>query len=258
MSADSFYVFLPSNSSMKMFGNTISHFTTQLRESCTLTGDWEVALTTIDFPQTFLNVLPGQNMISLSYPVIEHGIESIIVDTVYVEPGFYIDGNALMIGVNKALSPINIGKLQLNTDNRYMMVNDMSQDTYVINFSPELSRQLGYEPGTDVSAHPMSIHPLNVGFGSPHHIFVYCDLIESQVVGDTVAPLLRIVNTQHRKYEFGDQITQEFRTLQYLPLLKRNFSTIEIDLRGSTGNPIPFQSGTSAVTLHFRRISASA
>jgi hypothetical protein len=88
---------------------------------------------------------------------------------------------------------------------------------------------------------------------NPSHIYVYCDLVEPQIVGDTMAPIIRMVNTDYSKAKFGENITKSFVSLQYVPLMKLNFSTVEMDLRDSAGQLIPFCSGHSSVTLHFRR-----
>jgi hypothetical protein len=87
----------------------------------------------------------------------------------------------------------------------------------------------------------------------PSHIYVYCDLVEPQIIGDTLAPIIRMVNTDFPQYAFGENVTKSFVSLQYVPLMKKSFSTVEIDLRDNTGNLIPFCAGHSAVTLHFRR-----
>jgi hypothetical protein len=87
----------------------------------------------------------------------------------------------------------------------------------------------------------------------PSHIYVYCNLVEPQIIGDTLAPIIRMVNTDFQQYSFGENVTKSFASLQYVPLMKLSFSTVKIDLRDNTGNLIPFCSGHSAVTLHFRR-----
>src|SRR6185436_9798061 len=83
-----------------------------------------------------------------------------------------------------------------------------------------------------------------------HHIYVYCDILESIAVGDTLAPLLRIVET---KKHHGGVIHDIFNPPRYLPVQKKNFGTIEIDIRTDFGAKVPFESGKVVCTLHFRR-----
>ena len=55
---ENFYLTLLSNSSMKYFSkNVTSNFTTQLPKSINLEGEWNVALSEIQFPCSFLTIL---------------------------------------------------------------------------------------------------------------------------------------------------------------------------------------------------------
>ncbi|GFX38732.1 uncharacterized protein TNCV_1170621 [Trichonephila clavipes] len=58
----SFYVTLPSDSSMHFFPeNKISHFKTQLPSPVCLNGEWEVGLSEIIYPHSWLNVNETNN-----------------------------------------------------------------------------------------------------------------------------------------------------------------------------------------------------
>ena len=83
-------------------------------------------------------------------------------------------------------------------------------------------------------------------------LFVYCDVLEHVPVGDTLAPLLRAVVVRGRP---GDQISEKYINPMYLPLQKKSFESIEINIMTDTGDPVPFVDGPSTVTLHFRRAS---
>ena len=41
-------------------------------------------------------------------------------------------------------------------------------------------------------------------------------------------------------------------TPQYVPVSKKEFNTVEIDIRDDTGRPVPFEFGKVITTLHFR------
>jgi len=69
--------------------------------------------------------------------------------------------------------------------------------------------------------------------------YVYCDLVEHVPVGDTKAPLLRIVNRM--SYRSGENVHEAFNPPLYVPLQKRCFDTVEINLMTDTGLPIPFR-----------------
>jgi hypothetical protein len=87
---------------------------------------------------------------------------------------------------------------------------------------------------------------INRGFSS---MYIYCNVLEHVPVGDTKAPLLRIV---HLSGKGGDNVHTLYEKPLYVPLQQKHFDSIEIDIRSDTGNPIPFEYGKSIVTLHFR------
>ena len=41
--------------------------------------------------------------------------------------------------------------------------------------------------------------------------------------------------------------------MQYVPIAKKEYHTVEIDIRDDTDNPVPFEFEKALVTLHFRR-----
>ena len=87
-----------------------------------------------------------------------------------------------------------------------------------------------------------SVVDMKQGFES---LYVYTNVVESRVVGDSLVPLLRIVPIQG---EHGHTISRHFEHVQYLPLLRKEFGTIEIDVRDDTGQAVPFERGKVTVT----------
>ena len=43
-----------------------------------------------------------------------------------------------------------------------------------------------------------------------------------------------------------------YATPQYVPVSRKEFNTVEIDIRDDTGRPVPFEFGKVVATLHFR------
>ena len=72
----------------------------------------------------------------------------------------------------------------------------------------------------------------NCGFNS---IYVYCDSAEAITVGDTKAPILRVVGGSG---SFGDMIHRLYTTPQYVSIGKKEMRAVEIDIRDNTGNPV--------------------
>ena len=79
---------------------------------------------------------------------------------------------------------------------------------------------------------------------------MYSDLIESQVVADAQANLLRMLVPRGQP---ENMITKEVKVPSYHRLRTSVFSSVAINIRGDTGQLIPFASGAVRVTLHFRR-----
>lgn len=81
-------------------------------------------------------------------------------------------------------------------------------------------------------------------------LYIYSPIIQSQLVGDTLAPLLRVVNVRG---SFGEQVNERYDNIYYLPLISSPIEHIEIYIRDDVGNLIPFESGRVVIVLHFRR-----
>ena len=88
---------------------------------------------------------------------------------------------------------------------------------------------------------------MNQGFGT---IYLYTDVVESRIVGDSFVRLLRSHPVRGTN---GTTITYRFTNIHYVFLLHMEFGTIEIDIRDDIGRPVSFEYGTVTVTLHFRR-----
>ena len=95
-----------------------------------------------------------------------------------------------------------------------------------------------------------------------HSLMIYTDFVEYNIVRDTKAPLLRCFPFIS-KVKSGDVITtgqymnyQTFSNLQFRKLLKNSFHSVQIDLRDTSGEQIPFVSvGITRLVLMFRKVS---
>ena len=79
-------------------------------------------------------------------------------------------------------------------------------------------------------------------------LYVYCDLAEPRVVGDSLVPLLRIVPVEGHH---GELITRIYENVHYVRVQRKAFQMIEVNIRDRTGKKVPFERGTLNVTLHF-------
>jgi len=82
------------------------------------------------------------------------------------------------------------------------------------------------------------------------NVLVYCDLISPQMVGTECVRLLRstLCPTQ-----LGSHL---FHNIYYLPVEKKLFQDIRIELRETSAEPAAFEAGIipTTVVLHFRRV----
>ena len=81
-------------------------------------------------------------------------------------------------------------------------------------------------------------------------IYVYTNVVKSRAVGLTVVPLLRAVPLEGKH---GDVVSKSIDNVQYIPVLHKEFTTIEIDIRHDAGRRVPFDRGRVTVTLHYRK-----
>ena len=86
-----------------------------------------------------------------------------------------------------------------------------------------------------------SIVDLRRGFES---LYVYSSIVEPRIVGDKIAPLLRIVPITG---SHGEMVTARFDHVQYIPVLSREFGCVETEIRDDTGRPVPFERGKVTV-----------
>ena len=92
-------------------------------------------------------------------------------------------------------------------------------------------------------------------------IYVYSNIIEYQHIGDTKAPLIRIIDSKQRLKngslcEIEPTHTIVFSNLEYKKLLSNNFQCIEVQLRTETGKFVPFTgTGKVILTLNFKKFN---
>ena len=99
----------------------------------------------------------------------------------------------------------------------------------------------------NTSVHAERVVDMTQGLNS---LYVYTDVVQPRVVGDSLVPLLRSVPIKGKP---GDMVASRFTNIHYVPLQHKEFSTVEIDIRDDTGRPISFERGKLSMTLHFRQ-----
>jgi hypothetical protein len=229
--------------------NTVAKYTIKLANRIELDGDWEVGLAEIIYPNSWYN-MKEEIITECTYTIVRS----------YETPdGYWNTEHTLQAGYYQ--SPAQITKkcnsmftrTRFSYDDITKKFTILVRDKDKLNISKRLSIMLGFDGrvafGDDKSYTGKYSVDLMCGF---HSIYVYCDIIECIPVGDTTAPLLRAMNI---KGKYGDDIHRTFDTTLYLPVQKKQFDTIEVNIMTDTGQPVPFEVGKSLLTLHFRRSS---
>ena len=124
-------------------------------------------------------------------------------------------------------------------------------DSCMIEVPPCIQHMLGMgssrklRSGTTTTMDPIDLEPIQ-------SMFVYCDIVEPHIVGDTTTSLLRIVPVEG---ESGQLITRIYKNIHYIPIQRKQFQTLEIYIRDHTGQKVAFECGTLNVMLHLRQLN---
>ena len=264
--SDHFFVTLPSNSSMDIFpDNKITRFNTQLAKRISLQGNWECGLVEIHYPFSFdatsselwvrYRLKPTPRVVIANGNTQVQGAET-PEDTgesgvIHLNGGPYKEITSLM------------GEMKNNQE--FSMICDVLINNGRIRIVPKpkvvcmtlspLLQKIFHMPVKDLFGTTEGVDVARLDALIPSHMYVYTDIVEPQPVGDTLAPLLRIINVGKHGKMPGAQISYTFIHPHYIPLMKREFNRIEVDIRDDLGENVPFASGQLNVKLHFRKVS---
>lgn len=272
-----FYLTLPSNSSEEFFpDNTLTRFTTKLHNDISLTGDWAVGLTEFFYPRNWYNVenqflriacnnctitpdLKPDETLTPSYDIhvgipsgYYHSIPDLVdtikssITKVFRRPIAAWSSRGVERFVDKSQWP----------DIRYVSHNQKviltMQPSMTIRLSEKLSTILGIEtfrPSSTSESLVKSTYTCDIE-GGLHALYMYADIVECTSVGDSVVPLLRVIQITGQR---GEMTHIQYERPRYVPVQKKEFDSIEIDIRDDLGQPVSFDSGKLIVILHFRR-----
>ena len=247
----SFYVTLPSNASAKVYPQNVNgHYRTRLERRLTLApGEWEVALTSMTYTNSWINVTTGRvqykdlgdtsgdspktvdyNIPTGKYSNIVQVLEAVRLLTM---------NHSIRDLVSILYSPI-VNKVRTR----------VIRESATLSLSDDLNEILGFRQG-EVIGYPglISRYPCDISRGMTG-LFVYSDVIENRMVGDTRVLLLRIVPVKGQSY---DNVSQDFAYPQYHRVANYDNRDISIKVARDTGETIVFPSGKVSVVLHFRK-----
>ena len=246
MSSDEqgFYITLPSESSRNVFPeNNPSEYTVRLPRWIQLKGEWEIGLHSIaytpwnivqplDEPISFMN---GGNKgkggkMRKHYSSVKEYIEAINDSQSHIE--FVYESNGK---VTAHLSP-----------------------GYTVRLRREQAIVLGFMTFGDSSetydienVEESGLYKANLYRET--NILVYCNIVQPQIVGDRLIPLVAVVPYQKPTGTYETFYAVE--NIHYIPVQTKSFQNIQVHLRSSTEETIPFEHGRAAITLHLKPLN---
>ena len=214
-----FYLILPSNSSMFYYPeNTLSDFTTRLPNPISLTGDWEVGLVEIQYPHNWFNV-PSEES-ARTFRLRCRINDKTNSHTFRIPDGYYPTIQSLLEAIQSKANRLSTNSIQLNFSELRQKVS-MDVNNCKLTVPPHIRRMLGMSSFTTVSS-SQTIGDSAVDMQPVNSLYVYCDVIEPRVVGDSQTPLLRIVPA---KGKYGELITQTYENIHYVRVQTKTFQT---------------------------------
>lgn len=252
-----FYMTLPNNASMLIYPtNTIANYKTCLPKTIELNGEWEVALVEFTYPKNFHNVLEEECYIDIS----SNDLMENNITRCYITTGYYSSVQELLDEIHEKIRAscnilvarfwIEKRSAQSSTKGGKVAVKIM-RSSYSLKLSKELMYVLGFEMQvlSWIEKYHLGVSAADINRAC-NTMFIYCDLVQESIVGDSTAPLLRTTNVE---VEYGDFIQKTYSNPIYVPLRRNYFSDVEMSIKSESGQDIAFTTGKSIATLHFRR-----
>ena len=129
---------------------------------------------------------------------------------------------------------------------------DLKNNVVKTTLSPRMAHMLGFllaEEQVEITKSVPAQHLPHLD-STAHSLYIYTSIVDHQLVGNAVAPLLRVVCPDADK--LGQTVSEKYIKPNYLPVSSSYIDTIDVQIRTTTGHLFPFLSGTPVVlTLHF-------
>ena len=218
MSGTHFYLTLPSNASMDVFpNNKIGSYHVKFPQTFDLNGEWEVGLYSISYPNTWYTLQKHKNHI---YYSTDGGIT--FYNSAIVDYGYYTTMPELIKSINAAM------KKELTNTNITFAYNlrthkvkvTLAAKHYVALLGP-MAKILGFG-GDDIKIQKSKESPYVAELHSITSIYIYCNIVQPQIVGNTMVPLLRTIPVTGNS---GDVITKTFSTCPCRPNLSKTLKS---------------------------------
>ena len=206
---ESFFVTLPSNSSIDDFpDNTLTHYKVRLPHPIHLAGEYECALVDATIPTSWYNLISTDDHPTRSSVIYRSGNK---VFDKKLREGYYPSirslVNEIRTGEGRELSDV----CEINVMERAEKVEFVLEEDCEIVLNGKIARMLGFKTEYKVIRGHV-VPPLTYNIDPINNLYIYTDILEHEIVGDTRAPLLRVVNVGTRD---GTQLSIHYDTPHY-------------------------------------------
>lgn len=250
ISENDYFIILPSNVSGDLHReNTTSSYTTHFSNPLLFDGNYEVALSEIHYPHSFLNIFPDNRR-----PIFLKKRVGRKYKTYSIRLKGYFSPESLVKTINDKWqnSNLEIGSTIAYSENTHRFTIQCAR-TEEIKLSGNICNQLGFafnSVSINRGAELTSSAPADLDFMG-HIFYVYISCIKEYLIGNQYAKLLRLISVQGKH---GDNIYESYPLPYYHELNSKNVNSIDLSIRDMVGNPIRFEYGTVIMKLHFRKI----
>lgn len=240
--------------------NTTSKFKVHLGRVIELSGDWEVALFELFYPETFCNIRKGNCLIKKeNIGQLPNNPNVLRVKSQSeIQSGFYHTPESLTKVVNESTGDTLHFDVDASNNNKvsiYANVVALANEKVIYTFSDDFLDILGFQRGHIIEDNKISagVAPCDLKKGLPKSLKVYSDIIADQLINSTHEKLLREAHLNPDNFKFGYQQHKTFERLVFLPVIKKNLEFLEFHIKDEQDKEISFSHGTLKLILLFRR-----
>jgi hypothetical protein len=156
----------------------------------------------------------------------------------------------------KEINPLKFVKFKYDPHSRRVsiIVENPKTYNYTVFLSPLLQYMLGFTTDTTLKGFKKGINKAKYPpdmTGGASSLYVYSDCVAPQIVGSTLAPLLRVVPIRIGGMTYGQPIIEIFIQPHYLPVISKSLNSVEISIKTDQYEDMQFNFGKSVVKLHF-------
>jgi hypothetical protein len=256
--------------------NKTDNFHVQLPNPVQLQGTWEMALSEISFPRSWNNLDGPKEGQPFGFDTAQNCMELVFRDKtsakkvtkikLSIPPGHYEDIKTLL-SVMETKSEVHGG-----TPEETVRVRENFETWVKLKYEPllnrvgimvtnklvcvRLSKHLKYMLGFDERDVSEFQQGTTLAKYAPDfrarvdNLHVFCDIVQPQIVGNMMLPLLRTVPVSGK---FGDMVSMIFHSPHYVKVHQRSFSHLHVYISSGSNNKLKFQYGKILVKIHFRK-----